>query len=113
MHEMSIILSVIDVVTAYAKEEGAKQISQVELEIGDLAGVMIDSLEFCFEAACTGTIAEGSRLNIIRVPGRGKCLDCHRTFKVETFFAICPHCKGYLIDITQGKDLRVKSIEVD
>ena len=113
MHELSIAMSVIDVASTRAQEEGASQINQIDLEIGTLAGIQIESLEFCFEVACRGTIAEGARLKIRSIPGMAECQTCFKTFQVEDFFTACPECKEYGVNITQGKELSVKSIIID
>ena len=55
---MSLAMNIVDLAVTNARAESAQKINQIELDIGSLAGVMIDSLEFCFEAASKETIAE-------------------------------------------------------
>ncbi|MFQ6614291.1 MAG: hydrogenase maturation nickel metallochaperone HypA [Fidelibacterota bacterium] len=113
MHEMSIALSLCDLAEREAKKAQAKIINEVEIEVGDLAGVLIDSLDFCFGIAAKSTMAAGASLKIIRVPARGTCLDCGHQFKVGKMFARCPDCDSYKVRIDQGKDLKIRSINVD
>lgn len=113
MHEMSVAMNVIDVASTRAMEEGAKQINQIDLEIGALAGILVDSLEFCFDVACRDTMAEGARLKIISVPAMAECQTCHSKFQPDTIFTLCPECKDFGANITQGKELRVKSIVIE
>ena len=46
MHELSIAASIVDYATDFANEHQAKSISRIEIEVGQLSGVITDSLEF-------------------------------------------------------------------
>ncbi len=113
MHEMSIAMSLCDLASREAEKAGATQVNEVEIEVGDLAGVLIGSLEFCFEAATKSTLLEGARLKVIRVPAEGICQDCGNQFRLKEMFARCPQCDSFRVRIDQGKDLRIRSINVD
>jgi hydrogenase nickel incorporation protein HypA/HybF len=113
MHEMTIAINVVDMITRMAAAEGSQRINEVELEIGALAGIMTDALTFCYEAASSDTMAAGSTLKLIGIPGRGRCRDCEQEFEVETFFTACPDCSGFHVEIIDGKELNIRSINVD
>ncbi|NTW48968.1 MAG: hydrogenase maturation nickel metallochaperone HypA [Chlorobiales bacterium] len=113
MHEMSLVLSILDIVTAKAHEEKAARINEIEIEIGQLAGIQSESLLFCFDAARKNTLAENALLQIIAVPAKGKCLDCAAEFPVEFYFSKCPECGSYKVNIFQGKDFKIRSINID
>ena len=113
MHEMSIVSGILDIAENEARSAGARVINSVEIEVGGLAGVEIPSLEFCFEVARRGTLAAGAELIIHEIPGRGHCPDCDREVAVEYFMAVCPECGQALLEILQGRELRVRSINVD
>ncbi len=113
MHEMSIAMNVVEIVTSQALQNEAQKINSISLDIGCLAGVMIDSLEFCFTAVCKGTIAEGAELQIDEISAQGRCGDCSEEFKVESYLTACPSCGGFKIDIIQGQELKIRTINVD
>ena len=113
MHEMSIVSGILDIAEKEARAAGARVINSVEIEVGELAGVEIPSLEFCFEVARRGTLAETADLMIHEIPGRGFCPDCDQEVAVEYFMAVCPACGQALLEILQGRELRVRSINVD
>lgn len=114
MHEMSLVTGILDIAGREARAAGARVINTVEIEVGRLAGVEIDSLEFCFEVARRGTAgAQNARLVIRDVPGRGTCVECGATSEVDDFVALCPACGKGLVDITEGREMRVLSINVD
>jgi len=113
MHEMSIVSGVLDIAEQEARSAGALVINKVEIEVGTLAGVEIPSLEFCFEVARRGTLAAKAELVIHEIPGLGRCPDCDKEVAVDYFMAVCPACGQGLVEILQGKELRVLSINVD
>ncbi len=110
---MSLAINIVDIACQTAKQNDAGRINSIEIEVGKLAGVLEDSLAFCFQAAQNNTLAENAKLNIISIPGKGHCKDCDKTFETDTFFTLCPHCQGFSVDILEGKDLKIKSINVD
>jgi hydrogenase nickel incorporation protein HypA/HybF len=113
MHEMSIALSILDIAAENAAQENAERINQVEVTVGRLSGVLLDSLKFCFEVAKNNTIAKDAKLDIIDIPGRGHCQTCKSEFNIDSLFALCPNCNGISINILQGKELSIKSINID
>jgi len=75
--------------------------------------VVPDAIEFCFEACSQGTLLEGARINIIRLPGRGQCLDCEGDSPLSSLFGACQRCGGYRVKVVSGEEMRVREIEVD
>ena len=113
MHEMSLAMNIVELVCEKARAAEAEKITSIDLEVGDLSGVLADSLAFCFEAAAKSTLAEGALLNINRVAGQGKCLACGNLFVTDSLVSQCPRCGDYVTEIVQGRELRVSSLIVD
>ncbi len=113
MHEMSIAMSIVDIACKEAEKDGAASISEIELNVGRLAGVMVDSLKFCYDSACKGTLAENSTLIVNEIAGKGRCLQCDNLFEIDSFMALCPDCDSYKIEIIQGRELKLKAISVN
>ena len=111
---MSLVTGILDIAGREAAAAGAQVIDAVEVEVGLLAGVEIDSLKFCFEVARQGTPgAADARLVIHEVPGHGTCVKCGASAEVDDFVALCAACGEGLMDITKGLEMRVVSINVD
>ena len=110
MHEMSITQGIIEICQQHA---GGRRVLSLEVEIGDLSGVVPEAIEFCFQACSQGTLLEGARLDIIRIPGRGHCQECGGDTPLATMFDPCVQCGGYRITIETGEEMRVREIEVD
>lgn len=113
MHEFSIAVSIVDIAVEHAQKANARVVNEVELEIGELSGVIYEAMETAMESAIKGTMLEGARVIIIRIPGRGKCTECSHAFHLENMFDPCPSCGAFAPAVTSGKELRIKSINVD
>ena len=110
---MSIAMNIVDIACKEAGREHASTISSIELDVGKLAGVMIESLQFCYESACKGTLAEHSELIINELAGQGHCTQCDHVFEIDSFMAVCPECESYEIEIEQGRELKLKAVTVN
>ncbi len=113
MHEMSIAMSIVDIACKEAQKDGATSISIIELDVGKLAGIMVDSLKFCYDSVCKGTLAENSQLLINEIPGKGFCKKCSTEFEIDNFMALCPQCESYEVEIKQGRELKLKAVTVN
>ena len=51
MHELSIARSIVELVEEQADNRGASVVEELELEIGHLSGVEIQTLEFALDSA--------------------------------------------------------------
>ncbi len=115
MHELSVIQNVLDIVVDYATKNGAKKVKQINLEIGELSGFIPEWIQTYFDFVSKDTIAEKAKLNIKKVKAKLKCLECEKEFglKKDNLDFTCPKCKSKDIDLLQGREYFVKSIEVD
>ena len=113
MHEMSIAMNIVNIACKEAEKANATSISIIELDVGKLSGVMVDSLNFCYESVCKGTLAEGSELMINELQAMAACKKCGESFEIESFMALCPKCESYEIDILQGRELKLKAVSVN
>ncbi|MFH8616025.1 hydrogenase maturation nickel metallochaperone HypA [Streptomyces sp. NPDC017979] len=113
MHEMSIAAAVVEQVTQAAEEHGATSVRTVRLDVGELAGVVPDALDFCFALACEGTALAGSVLRTRTVPARARCAPCD----VEWSPGIppdlgCPRCAGGTgVALLTGRELHIRGVE--
>ncbi|MFD7436243.1 hydrogenase maturation nickel metallochaperone HypA [Streptomyces sp. NPDC059861] len=111
MHEMSVALSVVDQVERAAHSRGVAGVGAVHLDVGELAGVVPDSLAFCFELACAGTVLEGAALTTRPVPGRASCAPCGRAW--DTGMPpdmVCAGCGSGATDLLAGRELRITEV---
>ncbi|MFZ1828954.1 MAG: hydrogenase maturation nickel metallochaperone HypA [Candidatus Competibacteraceae bacterium] len=113
MHEMALAESILNIVEETARRQGAARVTEVRLEIGELANVEMEALQFGLEAALCGSLAEGAHLEFLLIPGQGLCLTCGETVALTARYDPCPQCDGYPVRPTSGQELRVKDILVE
>ncbi len=71
MHELGIATSILDIVRQHVPDERAGLVRRVRVRIGELAGVVPETLEFCFSVAVEGTAYRSAVLHIEHVPMKG------------------------------------------
>ncbi|MEN8615144.1 hydrogenase maturation nickel metallochaperone HypA [Dehalogenimonas sp. THU2] len=113
MHEMAVTQSLLDIVLKEAAEAGAKKINAVNLVIGDLSGLVDDSIQFYFDFLTKDTAAEGATLVFKRVPVKMKCRACAEEFSPAPEEWVCPKCDEWQAEVMTGKEFYIDSIEVD
>ena len=113
MHELGIAQSIMKTVLAEADKAQARKVLKVSLKIGELAGVMPDSLTFCFELLAKSTIAENATLTIEKVPVSAYCNHCDKTFSIEHNHYCCQVCGNNRIELVSGQELQIDHLEID
>ncbi|MGK0619852.1 hydrogenase maturation nickel metallochaperone HypA [Meiothermus cerbereus] len=115
MHELGLVKSILEIAEAYARREGARAIREIGLRVGALSGVEKEALEFAFEAAKQGTLAQQARLAVQWVPLLAFCDGCKKEFEVASPFgiALCPGCHQPTATLEQGLELEVDYLEVE
>jgi hydrogenase nickel incorporation protein HypA/HybF len=108
MHELSLTQGIVETIT---DRLGPRRVVMVRLEIGTLAGVVVDSVRFCFDLVVAGTPLEGARLEIVEPGGRARCRDCDVEFASDDPILLCP-CGSSDVEVLAGRELLIKAVEV-
>lgn len=108
---MSIAIGIVNIATKEAKKANVEHFAKIDLEIGTLAGIEFDSLDFVWEAAIKDSVLERAEKRINKIKAKAKCSDCEHEFAIKYMHDSCPKCGSFLKIILQGKELRVKSLE--
>ena len=113
MHELGITQSIVEIALSTAGGQQAEKVHSVTLEVGSLAGVVPEALQFCYEACSKGTLLEGSQLIIEQIQASSRCRDCGREYPLTDLLACCPACNSVASDLLCGEELRIKEMEID
>ena len=108
MHELAITESV---VASVRERLDDAPIRTVTLEIGQLSGVVADSVRFCFDLCTEGTPLAGARLEVVEVPGQGRCRTCGAESELSDLIVLCA-CGSADVDVVAGRELRILQVEV-
>lgn len=113
MHELSITEAMLNVVLEEAEKNHAIRVRRVHIAIGAMTGVVDESVRFYFELLSEGTPAQGAELFFSNIAAKMRCRQCEARFALQPFDLTCPECGHTELEIVEGKELFIKSIEVD
>ena len=114
MHELSIVQGIIETVSESAEAAKATKIYAVYLRVGALAGVVQDALLFSYDLATQDTLLAGSKLIVEELPILIFCEVCGKDVELPGVQAFrCPICHTPSAIIKQGKELEIRSIEIE
>ena len=113
MHEMSLAGGILTMVEQARTREGFARVTRLNLEVGKLSGVEVESLRFALDAIAPGTCLEGARIEIDEPAGKAWCMTCVRMTYIKERGAACGHCGGYQLQATGGSELRVVDLLVE
>lgn len=113
MHEMSIVVSLMEQLERIAAEQGLVQIAAVEVVCGELKQVVPEAFIAAFEAVTEGTVAHGASLELVEEPMRALCGACETRYEPAIDDFQCPHCGAAEPEIIAGGDIVLRSVVGD
>lgn len=110
MHELGVLIEIIDTVENFAGINRVTKIDTLVLQIGELSSIIPRYIEACYPAAVDGTILEDTKLKIEILPGNAICKRCSKVFNLIESKNKCPKCGGEHWEILCGKEFLIKEI---
>lgn len=110
MHELSIAQAIVDIA---ARNAGGSRVTCVFVRVGRLRQVVPSALEFSFELCAHGTPVENASLELEVVPIEVTCRTCGAGSEPPGFPLVCAECGGLSVDVVQGEELQVESLELE
>ena len=112
MHELGIAQNIFQIVRQSVPADQAADVRSVRMRVGQLSGVVPDSLSFCFTVIVSDTAMRQASLEIEQVPVVSQCRDCKRHFGMDEWGFSCPSCKSTNLELISGRELEVVEIEL-
>jgi hydrogenase nickel incorporation protein HypA/HybF len=113
MHELSIAMSVLDVVAEEADRLGNAAVKAVHIKLGPLSGVVKCALFSAYALAREATSLAACELIVEDVPIVAYCLTCESEQPIESpQWLCCPVCGTPTPDIVTGRELEVTALEL-
>lgn len=113
MHELSVTQSILEIALRHAQQAEASRITRLNLVIGELSGIIGESVQFYWDMISRDTIAEGAELCFEHVPTTLRCLECDHMFPLDGRSTACPACGAERVVAAGGDEFRLDSIEVE
>lgn len=108
MHELGVVIEVIETVETFAVQNGLSKIDTLVLQIGELSTMIPKYIEACYPAAVDGTMLQETKLHIEVIPGNALC--CNSVFNVIENSGKCPLCQSEKWELLSGKEFMIKEI---
>ncbi len=110
LHELGVIIEIINQVELVAKENSVEKIQALVLQIGELSSMIPEYMRKLYPAAVGGTILEDSQLEIEIIPANGRCKSCRGIFNLIKARSTCPDCGSVEFELLSGKEFYIKEI---
>ena len=111
MHEITIAQDLARIVLEVAGSENLGRVTKVNISFGQMIQIVPDIFDFAFREAVRDTISMDAVIDIEILPVRVRCKNCKEEFTINDYTFFCDRCGSTDLDIIQGKELFVKSIE--
>jgi hydrogenase nickel incorporation protein HypA/HybF len=115
MHELPVTKSIFQIVLKHATMGDVKRVVSVNLEIGALSDLQTEWVQRYFDHLSRGTVVEGARLKIDRVPAVFRCNRCQQSFEISSVLEedlSCGQCHSTQVTLISGRKYHVKNMEV-
>jgi hydrogenase nickel incorporation protein HypA/HybF len=113
VHEVALAQSVWREVEAQMSRRTGDRLAALNLVAGRWSGADPESLEFALGLLAADSPWPDARIHIRTEPLALKCRACGREFEPGDFDLACSGCGSSDVEVTQGRDLRLESIEVE
>jgi len=113
MHEMSVAAGILEIVEQeMGRRPGAKLLG-FDIEIGEFSCVVEHSLAFCLEASLADSPWPTAQVRITTQPTQARCRNCQCSYTPGRYDFTCPECDQTDFEIISGKEICLKSLEID
>ena len=110
MHELSICQALLTQVDQIARENGAAAVTEINVDVGPLSGVVPQLLSQAFTFAKTNSKAACAELVINESVILLRCQICHHESQAETNALICGQCGDWRTTLIRGDELMLRDI---
>jgi hydrogenase nickel incorporation protein HypA/HybF len=111
MHEIRIAKDLSSIVLEVAGREMMSKVTKVNISFGKMVQIVPDIFDFAFRETVKDTISMDAVIDIEILPVIMRCKSCKCEFNLIDNTFSCYKCGSKELDILQGKELFIKSIE--
>lgn len=115
MHELPITENILKIVLKHAEANNVRQVVTIHLQIGKLSDLEDEWIQRYFDYLSKGTLAQGAKLKIERMPIMLQCRACSTSYEAEASKLgdlVCPNCGQKDSTLLSGREYYIKDMEV-
>jgi hydrogenase nickel incorporation protein HypA/HybF len=112
MHELSIAQNILEIIKQNIPANELSNVECIRVKIGEMSGVVPESLEFCFQAITSDNNLNRAVLDIEKIPFVIKCNACNKTSTNDIGIRICRDCGSSDTEIVSGIEMQVVEVEL-
>ncbi len=113
MHELSLAMSVREIVEEAAEKNGSTKVNEVNIIVGEFSSVSVDALDFAMEVAKKGSVFENAKINIKSTKTILLCSQCNGETVMEDYIFKCGACGSTTVQLVSGDRMYVESIDIE
>jgi hydrogenase nickel incorporation protein HypA/HybF len=113
MHELAVTQALLALVVERAAAAQAAKVTDIHIEIGDLASYVDESVQFYWDIISKDTAAEGAILHFARIPLSMRCSACEKEFKPDGMTFSCPNCSSDKVQVVSGEEFRLVGLDIE
>jgi len=111
MHELPVVIDIVRVMDEEAEKRGFKEVTQIDLVIGELSSIIGESVQMYFEIVAENSVCAGAKLTFEHRSAMLKCELCGKEFPHEGSFN-CPDCGGDSVLVKgTGREFYIRSFD--
>lgn len=114
MHEMALMIDILQVIQVDALKHGIKRVDKVELTVGEISNAMPEALMAAFDVFKVQNrhiFSESAQLFIEIEKAEAECIVCQRKYVPDNRISFCPDCDMPSGKIISGDILQILSYE--
>jgi hydrogenase nickel insertion protein HypA len=113
MHEYSVVQALLEQIEEIAEQNEASQVTKIIVKIGVMSGIEAHLLEIAFNTFKEKTICDKADfvMNIQQLKIR--CNSCQKENELEKVHYCCPECNSTDLEVIDGEDMFLMSLEME
>jgi len=113
MHEYSVVQALLEQVEDIAEQNEATKVSKIIVKIGVMSGIEAHLLEIAFNTFKEKTICDQAKFVMNIQPIKIRCRSCQEENELQEIHYCCPKCSSTDVDVIDGEDMFLMSLEME
>jgi len=113
MHEYSVVQALLEQIENIAQENDSDEVTKIIVKIGVMSGIEAHLLEIAFNTFKEKTVCDSAEFIINIQPVIIHCRECNEKSELEKIHYCCLNCSSTNVEIIDGEDMFLMSLEMN